>query len=166
MLVAVPIGLAFALALLVWNRRSAATFPSLMPSHRSLRAAQVDGAEVAERLARLYRQESRQPLPMDPVTNPFVIRTVQEGPQNYYVILGISQTASDKEIQAAYIRNMRLVHPDQFFNDPERFKLAQEKFKQLNIARQVLGDPIQRTQHDRMLIREAYRENKIRWGAR
>jgi DnaJ-class molecular chaperone len=64
--------------------------------------------------------------------------------QNYYELLGVNRTASDKEIKAAYRRMARKLHPDVNPND-ER---AQEQFKKVNEAYEVVGDPKRRKDYD------------------
>lgn len=64
---------------------------------------------------------------------------------DYYAILGVSRDASQEEIKAAYRRLARQLHPDVNKDDPD----AEEKFKQLNEAYQVLSDPEARALYDR-----------------
>ncbi|MCH8229185.1 MAG: J domain-containing protein [Chloroflexi bacterium] len=64
--------------------------------------------------------------------------------QNYYDRLGVSKNASDKDIKAAYRRMARKLHPDVNPND-ER---AQEQFKKVNEAYEVVGNPAHRKDYD------------------
>ena len=64
--------------------------------------------------------------------------------QNYYEILGINKSASDKDIKTAYRRMARKLHPDVNPND-ER---AQEQFKKINEAYEIVGDPARRKDYD------------------
>ncbi len=64
--------------------------------------------------------------------------------KDYYKILGISKGASDKEIKQAYRRLARKYHPDVNPSD----KNAQEKFKEINEANDVLSDPQKRQKYD------------------
>jgi curved DNA-binding protein len=64
--------------------------------------------------------------------------------QNYYEILGINKSASDKDIKSAYRRMARKLHPDVNPND-ER---AQEQFKKINEAYEIVGDPARRKDYD------------------
>jgi hypothetical protein len=62
---------------------------------------------------------------------------------DYYAVLGVSRTANADEIKLAYRRLARELHPD-VNPDPA----AQERFKQVTRAHQVLSDPDQRQMHD------------------
>ncbi|HEY0244937.1 MAG TPA: J domain-containing protein [Mucilaginibacter sp.] len=63
---------------------------------------------------------------------------------DYYQILGVAKTASDKEIKNAYRKLARKYHPDLNPNDAE----ANKKFQQLNEANEVLSDPEKRKKYD------------------
>lgn len=63
---------------------------------------------------------------------------------DYYEILGISKTASQDEIKAAYRKLARKLHPDLNPNDKE----ANKKFQQVNEANEVLSDPEKRKKYD------------------
>jgi hypothetical protein len=62
---------------------------------------------------------------------------------NYYAVLGVSRDANSDQIKMAYRRLARELHPD-VNPDPA----AQERFKQVTLAHQVLSDPDQRQMHD------------------
>src|ERR1700712_4018502 len=63
---------------------------------------------------------------------------------DYYETLGITKTASDKDIKSAYRKLARKYHPDLNPNDKE----AHKKFQQLNEANEVLSDPEKRKKYD------------------
>ncbi|MEL6580744.1 MAG: DnaJ domain-containing protein [Cyanobacteria bacterium J06621_12] len=65
--------------------------------------------------------------------------------ENYYLILGISQNASLKEIKLAFRRLARQYHPDLNPDDP----VSAEKFKLISQAYDVLSDTKKRRRYDR-----------------
>lgn len=65
--------------------------------------------------------------------------------KDYYSILGVSKDASTDEIKKAYRKLAHQYHPDKNPGD----KVAEEKFKEINNAYQVLGDSQKRSQYDR-----------------
>ncbi len=64
---------------------------------------------------------------------------------DYYQVLGIPKTATEKEIKDAYRKLARKHHPDLNPNDAE----ANKKFQQLNEANEVLSDPEKRKKYDK-----------------
>ena len=64
---------------------------------------------------------------------------------NYYDTLGLSRSASEKDIRSAFRRLARKHHPDVNDNDPA----SEEKFKQINEAYTVLSDSDSRRKYDR-----------------
>lgn len=64
--------------------------------------------------------------------------------KNYYDVLGVPQTATDHEISRAYRRLARELHPDVNPNNKE----AEERFKEVSVAYDVLGDPAKRKEYD------------------
>ncbi len=61
--------------------------------------------------------------------------------KDYYQILGVPKGASDDEIKKAYRKLAHQYHPDKTGGDDK-------KFKEINEAYQVLGDPKKRAQYD------------------
>ncbi len=64
--------------------------------------------------------------------------------QDLYDILGVSKDASDDEIKSAYRKLAKKYHPDLNKDNPS----AQEKFKEINQAYEVLGDKEKRANYD------------------
>jgi len=64
--------------------------------------------------------------------------------KDYYKILGVSKDASQEEIKKAFKQLARRYHPDVNPGNKE----AEEKFKEINEAFQVLGNPEKRAQYD------------------
>jgi len=62
---------------------------------------------------------------------------------DYYKILGIDKTATDKEIKKAYRKLARKYHPDVNPDD----KIAEKKFKEINEANEVLSNPENRKKY-------------------
>jgi curved DNA-binding protein len=67
--------------------------------------------------------------------------------KDYYNVLGVSKDASEKEIRQAYRKLARQYHPDVNPND----KAAEDKFKEINEANEVLSDTEKRKKYDEML---------------
>jgi DnaJ-class molecular chaperone len=65
--------------------------------------------------------------------------------KDYYRILGLLRNASDGEIKKAYRKLAMQYHPDR---NPGKEEWANEKFKEINEAYAVLGDPQKRKQFD------------------
>src|SRR5205807_3672334 len=64
---------------------------------------------------------------------------------DYYKVLGVGKGASDAEIKKAYRKLARKYHPDQNAGD----KQAEERFKEISQAYDVLSDPEKRKAYDR-----------------
>jgi len=66
--------------------------------------------------------------------------------KDYYKTLGVSKSASAKEIKAAYRKLARKHHPDVNQGDAK----AEARFKEVNEAHEVLGDPEKRKRYDQL----------------
>jgi DnaJ-class molecular chaperone len=65
--------------------------------------------------------------------------------KDYYQVLGVPKNAAEKDIKSAYRRLARKWHPDA---NPNNQKEAEEKFKDIQEAYEVLGDPEKRRKYD------------------
>ncbi|MGA2543242.1 MAG: DnaJ C-terminal domain-containing protein [Verrucomicrobiota bacterium] len=68
--------------------------------------------------------------------------------KDYYQTLGVPRTASSDEIRKAFRSLARQYHPD--VAKEKNKKAAEEKFKSINEAYEVLGDPAKRKQYDEL----------------
>ncbi len=66
--------------------------------------------------------------------------------KDYYEILGVPRNASEADIKKAFRKLARQYHPDVAKNK----KQAEEKFKEVNEAYEVLGDPAKRKKYDEL----------------
>jgi molecular chaperone DnaJ len=64
--------------------------------------------------------------------------------EDLYKVLGVSKKASDEEIKKAYRKLARKYHPDRNPDDPK----AEERFKEISAAHDVLSDPEKRKEYD------------------
>ena len=64
--------------------------------------------------------------------------------KDYYRVLGVSDTASQKDIKSAYRKLSRQYHPDTNPDD----KAAEERFKEVSAAYDVVGDAEKRKEYD------------------
>ena len=65
--------------------------------------------------------------------------------KDYYETLGVSKSASDDEIKKAYRKLAKKWHPDA---NPDNRKEAEEKFKEVGEAYEVLSNPQKRKMYD------------------
>jgi curved DNA-binding protein len=80
--------------------------------------------------------------------------------KDYYATLGVSKTAGEKEIKQAYRKLARKHHPDVNPGD----KVAEAKFKEINEAYEVLGDPEKRKKYDELGANWRMYEQQARSG--
>ncbi|MDD8050163.1 MAG: DnaJ C-terminal domain-containing protein [Verrucomicrobiota bacterium] len=69
--------------------------------------------------------------------------------QDYYKILGVSRSASQKELKDTYRKLARKYHPDRHQDEKDKEKYG-EKFKQISEAYKVLSDPETRKRYDQL----------------
>lgn len=80
--------------------------------------------------------------------------------RNPYTVLGLAPTASDAEIRAAFRTLAKQYHPDRNPDD----KKAEDKFKEISAAFEILGDKERRKKFDRGEIDEDGRERAHPFG--
>ncbi len=69
--------------------------------------------------------------------------------RNFYNLLGVSVTATTKDISDAYHKKTKEYHPDKFVNsDAEGKKKASEYFADINAAYEILSDPVERAKYN------------------
>ena len=70
--------------------------------------------------------------------------------KDYYDLLGVEKTSSEAEIKKAYRKLAMKYHPDKFSNASDKEKKeAEDKFKEINEAYQVLSDADKKSKYDR-----------------
>src|SRR5687767_8136396 len=65
--------------------------------------------------------------------------------RDYYDVLGVARSSSDRELKAAFRRLAKECHPDRCNGD----STAEHRFKELNEAYEALKDPQRRAAYDR-----------------
>jgi curved DNA-binding protein CbpA len=78
--------------------------------------------------------------------------------KDYYQILGVSRDANGEDIRKAFRQLALRYHPDQ---NPDNPKNAEEKFKEINEAYEVLGDEHKRRHYDYVTGWSGYRQKTI-----
>ena len=78
--------------------------------------------------------------------------------KDYYQVLGISKEVSHEEIKKAFRGLALRYHPD---HNPQSQKQAEEKFKEINEAYQVLGDERERRRYDYMIALTQHRQKFV-----
>ena len=75
------------------------------------------------------------------------------GSPDYYGALGVDAEASPDELRRAYIRLIKLWHPDRYVSAPEPLRArAERRVRQINEAYDTLSDPEARARYDRQRI--------------
>jgi DnaJ family protein A protein 2 len=69
--------------------------------------------------------------------------------KDFYFVIGVERTATDTEIQQAYRKLATRFHPDRFVGDPSASKEAEDKFKEIGEAYDVLKDKQKRSIYDK-----------------
>ena len=70
--------------------------------------------------------------------------------KDYYAVLGVPDTASEQEVTRAYRALARELHPDAHPDHPD----AEERFKEVSAAYDVVGDPAKRKEYDDLRQRQ------------
>lgn len=66
---------------------------------------------------------------------------------DYYLVLGVEQDAKPEAIQEKFRFLAQAYHPDKF-SSPKQKELAEEEFKRINNAYQILSNPLKRADYD------------------
>ena len=88
--------------------------------------------------------------------------------KDYYAILGVPKNAAQKDVKSAYRKLARKWHPDA---NPQNTKEAEEKFKEISEAYEVLGDAEKRKKYDllgpdwQQAARQAEQQRRYRTSA-
>lgn len=85
----------------------------------------------------------------------------REKNSDLYRVLGVAPDASAEEIKKSYRRKAREMHPDLDPGNP----WAEEEFKELSAAYQILSDPVRRAQYDRGEISAEGRKRRQKPGS-
>ena len=83
--------------------------------------------------------------------------------KDYYKVLGVGKNATQEEIKKAYKTLARQYHPDL---NPDDKKRAEEKFKEINEAYQVLGDAEKKAKYDQLGYNWDRISSQDQWGRR
>ncbi len=75
--------------------------------------------------------------------------------KDYYKIMGVSHDASDKDIKMAYRKLARKYHPD-ISKEPD----AEERFKEMGEAYEVLKDPVKRAEYDQYIKNREFNQRQ------
>jgi len=75
--------------------------------------------------------------------------------KDYYKIMGVSKDASEKDIKTAYRKLARKFHPD-ISKEPR----AEEQFKEMGEAYEVLKDPVKRAEYDQYIKNQEFNQRQ------
>ena len=75
-----------------------------------------------------------------------LVVVIADSNRNFYKILGVQWSASQKEIKRAYRKLSLEWHPDK---NPDNREEALKKYQEINDAYEALGDPDKRRKYDR-----------------
>jgi curved DNA-binding protein CbpA len=76
---------------------------------------------------------------------------------DHYKVLGVSRSATQLEIRAAFLALAKATHPDHNPGDATK----EARFKTASAAYELLSDPSKRAQHDLELLMEEIRSRKV-----
>jgi len=81
---------------------------------------------------------------------------------NYYEVLDVSRTATQKDIRRAYLELAQIYHPDRLRSMRQNVrKRAEDKMKVINKAYTILRNPVERASYDSKLAQQ-YIEDRNR----
>jgi tetratricopeptide (TPR) repeat protein/curved DNA-binding protein CbpA len=82
--------------------------------------------------------------------------------KNLYELLGVHRGATQKEIRKSYMLKVKQSHPDRFNQESQKaeWNQANELLKELNLAYEVLRDPIARAHYDHPISRRPTRPSR------
>uniref|UniRef100_A0A672ZY63 DnaJ homolog subfamily A member 3, mitochondrial n=2 Tax=Sphaeramia orbicularis TaxID=375764 RepID=A0A672ZY63_9TELE len=142
------------IAVIVSSAHLRATGPGVCAAHGGVRSVSTFGAEKLWRggkptcggagKALTLRGLSGIQLPHAVYRLSFHTSAPVSSKQDFYQVLGVPRTATQKEIKKAYYQMAKKYHPDTNKDDPQ----AKEKFAQLAEAYEVLSDEAKRKQYD------------------
>ncbi|XP_076585682.1 dnaJ homolog subfamily A member 3, mitochondrial-like isoform X2 [Chaetodon auriga] len=116
--------------------------PTILPTHRGGIAVSI--SSWTHRNVVTLRGLTGMRCPHGTACHSFHTSSRFANKQDFYEVLGVSRTASQRDIKKAYYQLAKKFHPDTNPDDPE----AKEKFAKLAEAYEVLSDEVKRKQYD------------------